>query len=106
MIRNARSSRPWRMRFTRRDTEFVYFADRFVALIRNHIRKEDTILFDVVDRLLSPEQDEKVVLELRKFATKPEWFVDLRRLEWKYVRKPVQAVYNRPAVAVSRSARS
>ena len=72
---------------TKKDTEFVYFADRFVALIRNHIRKEDTILFEIVDRQLSPEQDEKVVSELKKFATKPEWFADLRRLEWKYVRK-------------------
>src|SRR5262245_9796372 len=72
---------------TKKDTEFVYFADRFVALIRNHIRKEDTILFEIVDRQLSPEQDEKVVSELKKFATKPEWFADLRRLEWTYVRK-------------------
>jgi hemerythrin-like domain-containing protein len=73
--------------YTRKQTEFVHFADRFVALIQNHIRKEDTILFDVVDQLLSPEQDDKVVSAMKEFVTKPEWFADLRRLERKYIRK-------------------
>jgi hemerythrin-like domain-containing protein len=92
---------------TKKDREFVYFADRFVALIRNHIRKEDTILFDIVDRLLSPEQDEKVVSELKKFVTKPEWFADLRRLEWKYVRKVAEgAVYDRPNSEIATVGRS
>jgi hemerythrin-like domain-containing protein len=83
--------------YTKKHAEFVHFADRLVSLIRNHIRKEDTILFDIVDRLLAPEQDEKVVSALKKFIVKAEWFADLRRLEWKYMRKgtaSVGAVYD------------
>src|SRR5262245_54328313 len=73
--------------FTRNRDEFVLFANRFGALIRNHIDKEDHILFEIVDRILSAEQDDLVVAEFGKFQISPELIADLRRLESKYLRK-------------------
>jgi len=73
--------------FAKRGADFAHFANRLTALLRNHIYKEDNILFDIVDRSLSPEQDEKVVAEFNKFQINPSFLADLRRLEWKYLRK-------------------
>jgi len=73
--------------YAKKGAEFVLFANRLTDLIRNHIYKEDNILFDIVDRALSPEQDAKVVAEFNKFQIKPSFLADLRRLEWKYLRK-------------------
>jgi len=73
--------------FAKKGADFALFANRLTALIRNHIYKEDNILFDIVDRSLSPEQDEKVVAEFNKFQINPSFLADLRRLEWKYLRK-------------------
>jgi len=72
---------------TKKGIEFAHFANRLTALIRNHIYKEDNILFDIVERSLSPEQDERVVAEFNKFQINPSFLADLRRLEWKYLRK-------------------
>jgi len=72
---------------TKKGAQFVQFAHRFVALIRNHVYKEDYILFPIVERNLSPEQDEKVVAEFEKFQIDLGYLADLRRLEWKYLRK-------------------
>jgi hemerythrin-like domain-containing protein len=72
---------------TKKGPQFVQFAHRFVALIRNHIYKEDYILFAIVERNLSPEQDERVVAEFEKFEIDLGYLADLRRLEWKYLRK-------------------
>ena len=73
--------------YAKKGVEFVHFADRFVALIRNHIHKEDNILFDIVERSLLPEQDEKVVAEFNKFQINPGFLADLRGLEWKYLQR-------------------
>jgi hemerythrin-like domain-containing protein len=73
--------------YTKKGVDFVRFADRFVSLIRTHIYKEDNILFDLVEHWLSPEQDAKVVEEFDKFKINPEFQTELRRLEWKYLRK-------------------
>ena len=73
--------------YTRKGPEFVHFANRFVALIRNHIKKEGDILFEIVEQLLSADQDQKVVAEFEKFQIDPSLLLDLRRLEWKYLRK-------------------
>ena len=73
--------------YTKQSPDFVYYADRLTALIRNHIYKEDHILFDIVDRSLSAEQDEKVTAELNKFQLNVGLLADLRRLESKYLRK-------------------
>ena len=72
---------------TKRGMEFVHFANRITALLRNHIQKEDNILFDIVERSLSTEQDDKVVAEFNKFETNLAFLTDLRRLEWKYLRR-------------------
>ncbi len=72
---------------TKKGTAFVQFAVRLSDLLRNHIHKEDKILFEVVDRSLSPEQDERVTKELNQFKAKDDWLGDLRRLEWTYLRR-------------------
>jgi hemerythrin-like domain-containing protein len=71
----------------KKGADFAYFANRLTELLRNHIYKEDNILFDIVDRALLPQQDEKVVAEFNKFHINPSFLADLRRLEWKYLRK-------------------
>jgi hemerythrin-like domain-containing protein len=73
--------------YTKQGAEFVIFADRLIGLIRNHIRKEDTILFDLVERSLSAEQDDRVTEELEKFDVDPVLLADLRKLEWAYLRR-------------------
>ena len=72
---------------TKKGMEFLHFANRLTSLLRTHIFKEDNILFEIVRRSLSPEQDEKVAAELNKFQINVELLADLRRLEWKYLRK-------------------
>src|SRR5437016_7719032 len=52
---------------TKKGMEFVHFANRLAQLLRSHIRKEDNILFEIVERCLSIEQDERVTAELNKF---------------------------------------
>jgi len=73
--------------YTKNNIDFVYFANRLTALLRNHIQKEDSILFDIVERSLSAEQDDKVVAEFNKFQIDPGFLAKLRRLEWTYVRR-------------------
>jgi len=73
--------------FTKKGPEFVHFARRFVDLIRTHVKKEDCILFEIVERALSAEQDEKVVEGFDKFEISPLFMAELRELEWKYMRK-------------------
>ena len=73
--------------YTRKGPEFTHFANAYVVLIRGHIKKEDTILFDIVERSLSGEQDQSVMAEFEKFQINPDCLADLNRLEWKYLRK-------------------
>jgi hemerythrin-like domain-containing protein len=72
---------------TKKGAEFVHFANRLTALIRTHIRKEDTILFEIAERCLSAEQDERVAEGLEKFQIDPSIVADLRRLESTYLKK-------------------
>ena len=67
--------------------EFAQFAARLTDLLRNHIRKEDKILFEIVERSLTTEQDERVAAELNRFQISPDLLTDLRRLEWTYLRR-------------------
>ena len=76
--------------YTKHRDEFVFFANRFVTLIRNHIHKEDDILFQHVDRCLSPEQDTRVVAEFERYQLKPEVMADLQRLESIYTGKEIR----------------
>ena len=72
---------------TKKGSEFVLFANRLTDLIRTHIKKEDTILFEMADRALSAEQDGRVTVELNKFQIDPVLLADLHRLEWAYLRR-------------------
>jgi hemerythrin-like domain-containing protein len=75
--------------FTRKGLEFVHFAHRLVELMRDHVRKEDRILFGIVDRSLSEGQDENVVNQFNQFNLDPLVMSEFRSLESKYVRKAV-----------------
>lgn len=67
--------------------QFVEFANHLIELLRNHLRKEDAGLFVIVDRLLSAEQDERIVAELDKYHFEPILTRELQQLEEKYIRK-------------------
>jgi hemerythrin-like domain-containing protein len=53
-------------------------------LIRTHIHKEDNILFDLAQRSLSAEQDERITAELNKFQVDLGIVAGLERLERTY----------------------
>jgi hemerythrin-like domain-containing protein len=72
---------------TKKGMEFSKFAGRLADLLRNHIQKEDKILFDIVERSLTTEQDERVAAELNRFQIKLDLLADLQRLEWTYLRR-------------------
>lgn len=73
--------------YTKNGKEFAHFAHRLIELLRNHVRKEDNILFGITERMLTKEQDEQVVAQFEKFALAPGILRDLQELEWKYLRK-------------------
>jgi hemerythrin-like domain-containing protein len=74
-------------------SEFVSSGNRLSSTLRNHIYKEDKILFETVDSVLSPGEDEAVLERLTQFDTSLDTLVleeklkDLRLLEWKYLRR-------------------
>jgi hemerythrin-like domain-containing protein len=73
--------------------ELVSSASRLSSTLRNHIYKEDRILFQTVDAVLSPQDDQAVLDRLTRFDTAldkqvlEEKLKELRALEWKYLRK-------------------
>ena len=74
-------------------SEFVTCANRLSSTLRNHIYKEDRILFETADAVLSSQEDDGVLERLSRFDTAldkqvlEEKLKDLRLLEWKYLRK-------------------
>jgi hemerythrin-like domain-containing protein len=72
---------------TKKGVEFAQLAGRLCDLLRTHMRKEDHILFEIIERSLSSEQDERVVAGLNQFQISPDFLADLRRLEWTYLRR-------------------
>jgi hemerythrin-like domain-containing protein len=76
---------------TKKSAEFVLFAKRLASRIRNHIQKEEGILFPAVEGLLSTQQDEKVAAEFGKYETDPSLISDLRLLESTYIGKSAAA---------------
>jgi len=72
---------------TRKSGEFVLFANRLTSRIRNHLEKEDGILFPILEVLMSHNQDEKVCEDFEKVHLDPRLMDDLRGLESKYLRK-------------------
>jgi hemerythrin-like domain-containing protein len=73
---------------TRKGPEFVHFAKWLTTLIRSHIHKEDNILFELAQRSLSAEQDDRITGELNRFHVDPDIVGLLDSLE---------RIYSRPA---------
>ena len=67
--------------------EFFVLADRVTSRIRNHIEKEDSILFPILEALISKTQDDKISALFEQLQIDPELLADLHRLEWKYMRR-------------------
>jgi hemerythrin-like domain-containing protein len=78
---------------TRKGKEFVFYANRLTALLRNHIYKEDHILFDIVEKSLSEDQDHAVVTAFAEFERDFKagqgltLLGDLDRLESEYLKR-------------------
>jgi len=73
--------------------DFLSYANRLSSTLRNHIYKEDDILFEFAKAALTPAGDDAVVARLETFDTgfDKEILADkishLRSLEWKYLRR-------------------
>jgi hemerythrin-like domain-containing protein len=72
--------------------QFSEYAQRLSTILRNHIFKEDNILFEKMDEALSKEDDERVIHDFEGFdrdfqKDQPETSHRLRILEWKYLHK-------------------
>jgi hemerythrin-like domain-containing protein len=74
-------------------SNFTSSTCRLTATLRNHIYKEDNLLFPDADSLLDEEQDNAVFDRLNRFDTALEKEIldeklrNLHSLEWKYLRK-------------------
>jgi hemerythrin-like domain-containing protein len=75
--------------YSGKSAEFVLFANRLTDRVRNHIQKEDGILFPILEVLVSSQFDEKICREFEKFQLGLGLLDDLRRLESKYLSKTV-----------------
>jgi hemerythrin-like domain-containing protein len=73
--------------------QFVTCANRLSSTLRNHIYKEEQILFDTAEAVLSSRDDDAVFEQLSRFDTTldkellTKSLEELRSLEWKYLRK-------------------
>jgi hemerythrin-like domain-containing protein len=73
--------------------QFAEYAQRLATILRNHIYKEDNILFEKINATLSQEDDAQVILDFEGFDREfrkheQEMMHRLRVLEAKYLRKP------------------
>ena len=74
-------------------SEFVSCANKLSSTLRNHIYKEDDILYELAAQVIDAASDEKVLDRLSRFETpldKDELSArlqELRSLEWKYLRR-------------------
>ena len=74
-------------------SEFVSRANKLSSTLRNHIYKEDDILFELAAQVLDAASDEKVLDRLSRFETPLDKdtlaarLQELRSLEWKYLRR-------------------
>jgi len=74
-------------------SEFVGRANLLCSTLRNHIYKEDRILFATADAILTTREDDEVFERLSHFDTQldkqaiDEKVKELRSLEWKHLRK-------------------
>jgi len=73
--------------------QFSEYAARLANTLRVHIHKEDNILFEIIEDVLTPEDDARVIEEFeapdREFETRYEAqvFDRLRTLESQYLRR-------------------
>ena len=80
------------LRLSRRK-EFVAEANQLSSKLRNHIYKEDRILFETANAILDPTEDSAVLQNLKSFETEfdnqvlEDKLKDLRRMERIYLRK-------------------
>jgi hemerythrin-like domain-containing protein len=75
---------------TRDRKDFIYYANRLNSLLRNHLYKEDHLLFETVKESLSVEQDERVLSKMEDIDKRVEEKMgralgSLRKLELKYL---------------------
>ena len=74
-------------------SNFASSASRLSSTLRNHIYKEDQLLFPEVDTLLDEQQDNAIFELLNRFETALDKEIldvklnELHSLEWKYLRK-------------------
>jgi len=74
-------------------SDFVAAANRLSSTLRNHIYKEDRILFENANQVLTPQEDDAVFEQLSRFDTAldkqsmDEKLQQLRALEKRYLRK-------------------
>ena len=74
-------------------SDFVAAANRLSSTLRNHIYKEDRILFENAAQVLTPQEDDAVFEQLSRFDTAldkqalDEKLQQLRALEKRYLRK-------------------
>jgi hemerythrin-like domain-containing protein len=77
---------------THKAREFAYYAARLVQILRAHMTREEEGLFALVDRVLSPAEDERVAQELIGFQRAweekevPPMLARLAELEKKYLK--------------------
>jgi hemerythrin-like domain-containing protein len=74
---------------TKQGPDFRHYAGRLSELLRNHIDKENNILFDIVEEWLSKEQHDQVAAGFEKFdlgwENRQMLNDNLHRLERKYL---------------------
>ena len=74
-------------------SEFVSCANKLSSTLRNHIYKEDDILYELAAQVIDAASDEKVLDRLSRFETPLDTdtlsvrLQELRSLEWKYLRR-------------------
>jgi hemerythrin-like domain-containing protein len=74
--------------------DFVSCANKLSSTLRNHIYKEDQILFEITREVLDAAADDEVAARLDHFETALDkqlivtTLASLRSLEWKYLRRP------------------
>src|SRR5215475_15307572 len=73
--------------------QFAEYSSRLAVFLRTHVYKEEDLLFDTINRSLTPDDVARVVPEFADDASEfqrlhdQEVMHDLRVLEWKYLRK-------------------
>jgi hemerythrin-like domain-containing protein len=78
---------------TRKHEDFAYYGNRMAKILSNHIYKEDNILFDLVERVITREVDERLLKEMTNFdlSLRPGTYTELthklNQLERKYLGK-------------------